>query len=251
MFSDDPNLPVLEVMRLGRKGYEETHALQQELVERRLAGEITDTLILVEHDPVVTIGRGADRAAAEAAGLPIHEVERGGEATYHGPGQVVAYPILALPEDRRDLHRYMRDLEEVVIRVLGELDIVGRREEGKTGVWIGDRKVASIGVAVRRWVTWHGLALNVHTDLEAFQPFRPCGLDPGVMTRLADHVVLPPASILFEVLLVKHVLKVFGLCLPDPPAPPAAAGPAELGPDGFPVLPILGDGPAGPGPGGA
>lgn len=243
MFADDPNLPVLEVMRLGRRGYEETHALQQELVEKRLAGEITDTLILVEHDPVVTVGRGADRAAAEAAGLPIFEVERGGEATYHGPGQVVAYPILALPEGRRDLHRYMRDLEEVVIRVLDELDLVGRREEGKTGVWIAERKVASIGVAVRRWVTWHGLALNVHTDLEAFQPFRPCGLDPGVMTRVADFVTLPPATILFEVLLVKHVLEVFGLRLPDPPAPPEAPGPGELGPDGFPVLPLLPDGP--------
>ena len=92
---------------------------------------------------------------------------------------MVAYPILALPEDRRDLHRYMRDLEEVVIRVLGELDIVGRREEGKTGVWIGDRKVASIGVAVRRWVTWHGLALNVHTDLEAFRPSAPAASTPG------------------------------------------------------------------------
>ncbi len=243
MFADDPNLPVLEVMRLGRRGYEETHALQQELVEKRLKGEITDTLILVEHDPVVTVGRGADRAAAEAAGLPVFEVERGGEATYHGPGQVVAYPILALPEGRRDLHRYMRDLEEVVIRVLDELDLAGRREEGKTGVWIAERKVASIGVAVRRWVTWHGLALNVHTDLEAFQPFRPCGLDPGVMTRVADFVTLPPATILFEVLLVKHVLEVFGLRLPDPPAPPSAPGPGELGPDGFPVLPLLPDGP--------
>ncbi len=243
MFADDPNLPVLEVMRLGRRGYEETHALQQELVEKRLKGEITDTLILVEHDPVVTVGRGADRAAAEAAGLPVFEVERGGEATYHGPGQVVAYPILALPEGRRDLHRYMRDLEEVVIRVLDELDLAGRREEGKTGVWIAERKVASIGVAVRRWVTWHGLALNVHTDLEAFQPFRPCGLDPGVMTRVADFVTLPPATILFEVLLVKHVLEVFGLRLPDPPPPPAAPGPGELGPDGFPVLPLLPDGP--------
>jgi lipoate-protein ligase B len=243
LFADDPNLPVLEVMRLGRRGYEETHALQQELVEKRLKGEITDTLILVEHDPVVTVGRGADRAAAEAAGLPVFEVERGGEATYHGPGQVVAYPILALPEGRRDLHRYMRDLEEVVIRVLDELDLAGRREEGKTGVWIAERKVASIGVAVRRWVTWHGLALNVHTDLEAFQPFRPCGLDPGVMTRVADFVTLPPATILFEVLLVKHVLEVFGLRLPDPPPPPAAPGPGELGPDGFPVLPLLPDGP--------
>ena len=186
MFADDPNLPVLEVMRLGRRGYEETHALQQELVEKRLKGEITDTLILVEHDPVVTVGRGADRAAAEAAGLPVFEVERGGEATYHGPGQVVAYPILALPEGRRDLHRYMRDLEEVVIRVLDELDLAGRREEGKTGVWIAERKVASIGVAVRRWVTWHGLALNHETDLSHFGGIVPCGLATEGVCSLAS-----------------------------------------------------------------
>lgn len=234
---EDPNLPVLEVMRLGRRSYEETHELQQQLVEQRLAGEITDTLILVEHDPVLTVGRGADRSAADASELPVFEVERGGEATYHGPGQVVAYPIFLLPEGRRDLHQYMRDLETVVIGVLGEVDLEGRREEGKTGVWIGPQKVASIGVAVRRWVTWHGLALNVHTDLEAFQPFRPCGLEPSVMTRLADHVSLPPASILFEVLLVKHFLEVFGLRLPDPPPPPSAA--PEGVPGGFPDLPIL------------
>jgi lipoate-protein ligase B len=160
-------------------------------------------------------------------------VERGGEATYHGPGQVVAYPIFALPPGRRDLHRYLRDLEEVVIGVLGELDVAGRRAPGLTGVWVGDRKICSIGVAVRRWVTWHGLALNVFTDLDAFRALRPCGLDPAVMTRLVDHADLPPATILIEVLLVKHFCAVFGLELPDPPAPePPAAG-------RFPDLPIL------------
>lgn len=227
-------LPLLEVMRLGRRGYSEVHALQQDLVERRLRGEITDTLVLVEHEPVITIGRGADRSVAEQTGLPIFEVERGGEATYHGPGQVVAYPILLLPEGRRDLHRYLRDLEEVLIRVLAEVEIEGRREEGLTGVWIGNRKVASLGVAVRRWVTWHGLALNVHTDLEAFQRFRPCGLDASVMTRLADHASLPPATILFEVLIVKHLLEVFGLRLPDPPQRSQDEGAGR-----FPTLPLF------------
>lgn len=228
----------LDVLRLGRKPYGETHELQQELVRKRIEGEIPDTLILVEHDPVVTLGRGSSPADAAGLDLPVFEVERGGEATYHGPGQVVAYPILLLPEGRRDLHRYLRDLEEVVLRVLAEVEIEGRREEGRTGVWIGERKVCSLGVAVRRWVTWHGLALNVHTDLTAFRGFRPCGLDPDVMTRVADHAEIPPANLLFEVLVVKHLLEVFGLELPPPPPPPP--GPEDTDPRGFPVLPILG-----------
>jgi lipoyl(octanoyl) transferase len=235
--SESPELPVLDVLRLGRKPYGEVHELQQELLAKRVAGEIPDTLILVEHEAVVTVGRKADVGSLASLGLPLVEVERGGEATYHGPGQVVAYPILLLDEDRRDLHRYMRDLEEVILRVLAEVDVTGRREAGLTGVWIGEQKVASIGVAVRRWVTWHGLALNVHTDLADFSAFSPCGLDPKVMTRVADHADLPPALILFEVLIVKHMLEVFGRRLPDPPK----RAPDETDGKGFPVLPLLPD----------
>ena len=213
---------VLHVRRLGRTEYRAAHAQQLELLERRIAGELGDQLLLTEHEPVVTVGRGTPPADQAGAGVPVVPVERGGEATYHGPGQLVAYPILALPEGRRDLHRYLRDLEEVVLRVLAEVDVEGRREPGETGVWIGAQKVCSIGVAVRRWVTWHGLGLNVHTDLEAFRGFRPCGLDPGVMTRVADHAEVPPSTLLFEVLVVKHLCEVFGLELPPlPPFPPA------------------------------
>ena len=130
--------------------------------------------------------------------FPVVTIGRGGEATYHGPGQLVAYPILALPEGRRDLHRYLRDLEGAVIDAIGALGAEGRREEGKTGVWVGDRKICSIGVAVRRWVTWHGLALNVTTDLEAFQSFSPCGLSPEVMTNLGEALGggAPPADLM-------------------------------------------------------
>ncbi|MCP3920769.1 MAG: lipoyl(octanoyl) transferase LipB [bacterium] len=229
--------PLLEVMRLGRRTYAEVYELQKELLDKRIANDVRDTLILVEHEPVVTVGRGGG-GDLSAVDVPRFEIERGGEATYHGPGQIVAYPILQLPEERRDLHRYLRDLEEVVIRVLAEVQIEGRREPGKTGVWIGDGKVASIGVAVRRWVTWHGLALNVHTQLESFRTFQPCGLDPGVMTRVADHADVPPALILFEVLVVKHFLEVFGLELP---AAPPLAEPDDGQPDerGYPRLPIL------------
>lgn len=228
--------PRLEVMRLGRTPYEPTYALQRELLERRIAGEITDTLVITEHEPVITVGRGVASSSVEDAHLPVVEIERGGEATYHGPGQVVAYPIYALPPDRRDVHRYMRDLEEVVIRTLAEVEVEGRRRDGFTGVWIGDKKVCSIGVAVRRWVAWHGFALNVHTDLGAFRTFRPCGLDPDVMTRVADHAEIPPANILFEVLVIKHFLAVFGLELPPPP--PRSGG-GEGGAGRFPELPIL------------
>lgn len=222
---------VLEVRRLGRMPYAEAHALQQELVDARSRGTQGDVLLLLEHEPVITVGRGADAGAVRVPGLEVVAVERGGEATYHGPGQLVAYPILLLAEDRRDLHRYLRDLEQVVIQVLAELEIPAERRPGLTGVWVGGRKICSIGVAVRRWVTWHGLALNLTTGSATFAGFRPCGLDPEVMTCVAEHTELPPARLLFEVLLVKHLCQVFGLRLPDPPPPPAPD------PRALPILP--------------
>jgi lipoate-protein ligase B len=225
--------PILDVRRLGRTKYDDAYLLQKQLVDNRVDDKIRDTLLLTEHDPVITLGRGSQRADVAGVSLPILEIERGGEATYHGPGQVVAYPIIKLSEQRRDLHRYMRDLEEVVIRVLAEFEVEGHRETGLTGVWIGTKKVCSIGVAVRRWVAWHGFALNVFTDLSAFAGFEPCGLKPDVMTRLADHADLPPANILIEVLIIKHFCAVFGFDLP-PPAPRSV----ETDPR-FPELPIL------------
>ena len=222
---------LLEVMRLGRRPYGEVHALQLDLLQRRIDDAIRDTLVLVEHDPVVTVGRGGGGLTVARHDTPVVEVERGGEATYHGPGQVVAYPIYKLPEGRRDLARYLRDLEEVVLRVLAEFEVEGRRRDGATGVWVGEKKVASIGVAVRRWVAWHGLALNVHTNPADFRGVRPCGFDPTVMTRLADHADLAPGNLLCEVLLVRHFLEVFELELPPP---------RETVPGRFPELPLLG-----------
>ena len=223
--------PHLEVRRLGVTDYAATLELQGSLVEERAKGEVGDVLILTEHEPVLTVGRGGALEDLSALELPVHEVTRGGEATWHGPGQVVAYPILQLGEERRDLHRYLRDLEEVSIGVLGEFKLEGVRREGATGVWLGDKKICSIGVGVRHWVTFHGLAFNVHTDLASFDGFKPCGFEPGVMTRLADHADVPEGNLLVEVLIVKHVCEVFGLELPPvpKPAPPA---------DGDPLLPI-------------
>lgn len=188
MTPDPERERALEVRRLGRTRYEAAHALQQELLLDRIEGRVGDVLLFTEHEPVVTLGRRSPPNDAAGVDVPIVVVERGGEATFHGPGQVVGYPIVFLPESRRDLHRYLRDLEEVVIRSLADFDVPARRESGLTGVWIGHKKVCSLGVAVRRWVTWHGFALNVSTDLAAFRAFHPCGLDPDVMTKLADHV---------------------------------------------------------------
>lgn len=188
--------PTLDVLRLGRVPWRDAYERQRTRLAQRIAGAVPDALFLCEHDPIVTLGRGSGAHDAAGVPFPVEAIERGGEATFHGPGQLVAYPVIELPEGRRDLHRYLRDLEQVGIDTLAELGVTGGRREGYTGVWIGDLKVASIGVAVRRWVTWHGLALNVTTDLASFRTFQPCGLDAAVMTRLADHA---PGAQLAEV----------------------------------------------------
>jgi lipoyl(octanoyl) transferase len=166
--------------------YETIYARQKSLVEARIKGGIPDTLLLGEHPNVITIGRGTHVENLLATQeIPVVEIERGGDVTYHGPGQRVGYPILQLEDGERDLHRYLRNLEEVLIRVLRYYDLEGRRNPGWTGVWVGDHKIASIGVAVRKWVTYHGFALNVSTDLSYFQRINPCGLPATVMTSLA------------------------------------------------------------------
>ena len=172
---------------LGRREYGEVWKLQQELVAERQADAIPDTLVLVEHPDVITLGRRqSSQANVVAPGdIPIFEIERGGDVTYHGPGQLVGYPIFKLTDAERDLHAYLRNLEEALIGVCADVGVDGRRNPGWTGVWIGDRKVASIGIAVRRWVTMHGFALNVSTDLSRFAAINPCGLDAAVMTSLA------------------------------------------------------------------
>jgi len=191
----------LDVIRLGRVLWQTAYELQQERLAARLGGAAPDALFLCEHDPIVTLGRRSSVGDVAGVPFPTVTIERGGEATYHGPGQLVAYPVMELPEGRRDLHRYLRDLEQVGLDTLATFGVEGGRRPGYTGVWIGERKVASIGVAVRRWVTWHGLALNVTTDLAAFGSFQPCGLDASVMTRLVDHapgVCLEDVSAAFE-----------------------------------------------------
>ena len=172
------------VLDLGRGRYEEVWELQKELVAARANGSSPDTLILVEHEHVVTLGRRTSVGNFRPQGVPVYNVERGGDATYHGPGQLVGYPILKLQD--HDVHAYLRMLEEVLIRVTRSYGIKGERKVGQTGVWAGERKVASIGVAVSNWVTYHGFALNVNPDLTYFRLIRPCGLDPSVITSMIE-----------------------------------------------------------------
>lgn len=186
---------LLAVRWLGRQPYEAVWALQKQWVEEIAAGDRPDTLILVEHDPVITLGRKQAAAAnvLDAGNWPVHQVERGGDATYHGPGQLVGYPLIALQEAERDLHAYLRALEGWLIAVLADFGLHAERNEGLTGVWAGDRKLASMGVAVRRWVTYHGFALNVSPDLTHFGRLNPCGLESRVMSSLAEALRRPVA----------------------------------------------------------
>jgi lipoyl(octanoyl) transferase len=189
----DPARP-LQVRRLGVVGYAEALSLQRSLVEERRAGTVDDTLLLVEHPHVLTLGVRGDGgrshilAAPEALasrGVEVHETGRGGDITYHGPGQIVGYPIIDLKPDRCDVHRYVRDLEDVLIRTAAGYGVVAERVKGLTGVWVGREKLAAIGVRVARWITSHGFALNVTTDLEYFDLIVPCGIPDRGVTSLA------------------------------------------------------------------
>ena len=186
----------LWVADLGTLHYGAALALQRDLAARRIGGELPqDFLLLVEHPPVITFGRSiraghltATPDLLAARGVEVHETERGGDITFHGPGQLVGYPIVDLTRHRQDLHWYLRALEEVQVRALAAFGIAAARHPGKTGVWTRGRKIASIGVHARQWVTWHGFALNVTTDLSFFDLIVPCGLAGVDMTSVAREV---------------------------------------------------------------
>jgi lipoate-protein ligase B len=187
----------LRIEDLGRRPYAEVLELQRDLRRRRIEGELDeDVLLLVEHPPVITLGRGTRPsslpiapAELERRGVAVFEVERGGDVTFHGPGQLVGYPILDLRGHRQDLHWYLRSLEDVLIQALGTLDIEADRNPGLTGVWTAGRKIASIGIHVKQWVTLHGFALNVTTDLDPFDLIVPCGIRQVVMTSVAAELL--------------------------------------------------------------
>ncbi|MCG5052597.1 MAG: lipoyl(octanoyl) transferase LipB [Myxococcales bacterium] len=178
------------VLDAGFRSFEETWALQKQLVAARQAEAIPDTLVLVEHPDVLTLGRGSHAENLLAPGdIPVFEVERGGDVTYHGPGQLVGYPIFHLREGERDLHRYLRNLEEALILTVAHFGVTAGRNPGWTGVWTEAeprRKLVSLGVACKKWVTYHGFALNVDTDLSRFTLINPCGLEANVMGSLSQ-----------------------------------------------------------------
>jgi lipoyl(octanoyl) transferase len=209
---------VLDVRRLGVVPYAEALDLQRSLVEDRRAGRIPDTLLLLEHPHVLTLGvRGdggrshilATSDALAARGVQVYETGRGGDITYHGPGQLVGYPIVDLKPDRCDVHRYVRDLEEVLIRTAADYGIATERVTGLTGVWAGREKLAAIGVRIARWITSHGFALNVSTDLAFFDLIVPCGISDRGVTSLEGLLARPVELADVQARVVSHFSKVF------------------------------------------
>lgn len=212
----EPPPRALRVRRLGRVRYAEAAALQTRLVADRQSGCITDQLLLLEHPPVITRGVRAVEANILAPpvvlrrrGVEVHEARRGGDVTYHGPGQLVGYPILLLKPDRCDAHRYVRDLEEVLIRTAADFGVRAARVSGLTGVWVGNDKLAAIGVRLSRWVTSHGFALNVTTDLDDFSLIRPCGIADRGVTSLARLTGAEIADAAVAERVTRHFAEVF------------------------------------------
>ncbi len=179
-------MKTLEIVEAGRVPYEDALDWQRQLANDRIGGRLDhDVLLLLEHPPVVTLGRNSHQAnLLRPAEIDVFEVERGGDVTFHGPGQLVGYPILDLSKHKQDLHWYLRTLEQALIDALGILDIPAERNPGYTGVWTRGKKIASIGIHVKQWVTWHGFALNVTTDLAHFDRIVPCGIQGVEMTSV-------------------------------------------------------------------
>ncbi len=208
----------MEVRRLGLVPYGEGLALQDRLVRERRAGEVGDLLLLLEHPHVITLGSSShsshvllDEAERRLVGMELYETGRGGDVTYHGPGQLVGYPILDLKPDRQDLHRYVRDLEEALIRMLASFGITADRKPGMSGAWVGDEKVAAIGVRVSSgWITSHGFALNVSTDLSFFDAIIPCGIREHGVTSMERLLGAPVAMTDVEDAVVAAFEAVFG-----------------------------------------
>ena len=209
----------LEVRRLGIVAYAEALALQRALVEERRANRVPDLLILLQHPPVITVGvRGdggrshivADTDRLAALGVAVSETGRGGDVTYHGPGQIVGYPILDLRPDRCDVHRYVRDVEDVMIRTCVDYGVPAGRIAGLTGAWVGPEKIGAIGVRISRWITSHGFAFNVSTDLAYFDLIVPCGIADRGVTSLQRVLGRSVNAANVEESLICHFASVFG-----------------------------------------
>lgn len=209
---------MIDVRRLGLVSYADGLELQRALVEDRKAGRVPDTLLLLQHPHVLTIGVKKDgrqhilapAAQLAARGVEVFETGRGGDVTYHGPGQLVGYPIIDLNPDRRDVHRYVRDLEEMMIRVCADYGLHADRVKGMSGAWIGDSKIGAIGVRISRWVTSHGFAFNVTTDLDFFNLIVPCGIADKAVTSLAAQTGRAVPMTEVEDHVIRRFAEVFG-----------------------------------------
>jgi lipoyl(octanoyl) transferase len=196
--------------------------LQEHLVFLRQEEKILNTVLFLEHDPVITIGRKKPQLPPQST-LPILETNRGGEATYHGPGQLIIYPIVLLT--KKDLHAYLRTLEKSLIQTLSFFDLHAHQKKNATGVWIENRKIASIGIAAKKWVTYHGISLNISNEMDSFFDFQPCGFDPQIMTRMKDWLKKPFSDLTFDQIrsivqqqFMKHFQENFSYedtCIPD------------------------------------
>ncbi len=205
---------------LGLVPYAEVLTLQRRLATLRTEDRLEDILLLMEHPPVITLGRAGQKAhlrvaesSLAALGIEFFEVERGGDMTYHGPGQLVGYPILNLTDHGRDVHGYLRQLEELLIMTLSDFGITAGRSPGRTGVWVGERKIASLGIHVGRWVTRHGFALNVNMDLTPFTLIVPCGIQGAQVTSMVQELSRPISIREVTAILTEHFEAEFGVSL--------------------------------------
>jgi lipoate-protein ligase B len=211
-------LNIFKTRRLGCTEYSEAYKLQTELVQSRLEGTIPDTLLLLEHEAVITVGKSgrpenilAPRSVLEKEGIPLFFVDRGGDVTYHGPGQVVAYPIMDLKNRNRDLHQYVFDLEEVVIETLNDFSIKGQRDENHPWVWVNNGEIAAIGLSVKNWISMHGVSINVNPDLQHFALINPCGFSDRKATSMVKVVNEQIAPDEVVSCFVRHFSEVFGV----------------------------------------
>lgn len=213
---DDVKNKILFYADLGFIDYKEAWDLQYKIHSNRVAGNIKDHLLLLEHPNTYTLGKTANRSHLvgtdqflKEKNISVYDIDRGGDITYHGPGQLVGYPILDLSEWYQDTHKYLRALEEVIIRVCSEFSITGKRDPKYTGVWIEDRKIAAIGIKVSRWVTMHGFAFNINTDLSLFNGIIPCGISDKAVTSLSKETNRTIEIDIIKNLLIKHFKEIF------------------------------------------
>ena len=202
---------------LGKIDYQQAWDLQRELFDKRYKNELPDLLLLLEHNHTYTLGKTADKSNLIGSenylkenNISVYDIDRGGDITYHGPGQIVGYPIISLENWKKDTHKYLRAIEEVIIRTCDEFGINASRNEKYTGVWVGDKKIAAIGIKVSRWITMHGFAFNVSTDLKYFGGIIPCGIRDKAVTSLENELNQKMILETVKNLLVKHFKEVFG-----------------------------------------